>query len=251
MMFVFFPSSFPDLLSDTPSSQVRHHPRVAHRCFRSARDQRPSSTFLSSFPPLRSLSSRLQLGVIPGAGGTQRLTHAIGKSRAMELVLTGRNFSAQEASDWGLVSRIVDPKTGTVVDEAVKVAGKIASKGRIAVQAAKEGVNSGALAFFPLFLPRSSEYLHVAAYELSLSQGLHLERRLFHQLFATVRPSCFSLPPSPFTDPSLSTERPENRHEGVCGEGEAPVDALVGANARRAETKKRSCINQRSRLDST
>ncbi|GAA6049300.1 hypothetical protein JCM3770_005929 [Rhodotorula araucariae] len=105
----------------------------------------------------------INLGVIPGAGGTQRLTHAVGKSRAMELVLTGRNFTAQEASDWGLVSRVVTE--GSVVDEAVKVAGKIAGKSRIAVQAAKEGVNS--------------------AYELSLAQGLHVERRLFHQLFAT------------------------------------------------------------------
>ncbi|BGP18660.1 putative enoyl-CoA hydratase, mitochondrial [Rhodosporidiobolus nylandii] len=107
----------------------------------------------------------INLGVIPGAGGTQRLTHAIGKSRAMELVLTGRNFTAHEASDWGLVSRVVDVEKGSVVDEAVKVAKTIASKGRLAVQAGKEGVNS--------------------AYELSLAQGLHLERRLFHQLFAT------------------------------------------------------------------
>lgn len=61
----------------------------------------------------------------------------------MEIVLTGRNFSAQEASEWGLVSR-VSPRDQSVVDEAVKVAGKVASKSRIAVQAAKEGVNSGA-----------------------------------------------------------------------------------------------------------
>lgn len=81
-----------------------------------------------------------QLGVIPGAGGTQRLTHAIGKSRAMEIVLTGKNFTAQEAAEWGLVSRVVE---GDVVEEAVKVASKIASKGRIAVQAGKEGVNAG------------------------------------------------------------------------------------------------------------
>ncbi|GAA5856658.1 hypothetical protein JCM8547_005916 [Rhodosporidiobolus lusitaniae] len=86
-------------------------------------------------------------------------------SRAMELVFTGRNFTAQEASEWGLVSRVVDPDKGTVVDEAVKVTKTIAGKGRIAVQAAKEGVN--------------------LAYRLSLAQGLHLERRLFHQLFAT------------------------------------------------------------------
>lgn len=105
----------------------------------------------------------INLGVIPGAGGTQRLTHAIGKSRAMELVLTGGNLSAQQASEWGLVSRVVEQ--GSVVDEAVKVAGKIAGKGMLAVQAGKEGVN--------------------AAYEMSLANGLHFERRLFHQLFAT------------------------------------------------------------------
>ncbi|GAA5975389.1 hypothetical protein JCM5350_006466 [Sporobolomyces pararoseus] len=106
----------------------------------------------------------INLGVIPGAGGTQRLTHAIGKSRAMELVLTGSNFSAQQASDWGLISRVV-PEGQDVVEEAVKVANKIASKGRVAVQAGKEGVN--------------------AAYELSLQEGLRFERRIFHQLFAT------------------------------------------------------------------
>ncbi|KWU46054.1 ClpP/crotonase [Rhodotorula sp. JG-1b] len=110
------------------------------------------------------LASPTALGVIPGAGGTQRLTHAIGKSRAMELVLTGGNFSAQQASEWGLVSRVVE-QGSSVVDEAVKVAGKIAGKGMLAVQAGKEGVN--------------------AAYEMSLANGLHFERRLFHQLFAT------------------------------------------------------------------
>ena len=92
------------------------------------------------------LDPNLQLGVIPGAGGTQRLTHAIGKSRAMELVLTGGNFSAQQASEWGLVSRVVEQ--GSVVDEAVKVAGKIAGKGMLAVQAGKEGVNAGASLLF-------------------------------------------------------------------------------------------------------
>lgn len=107
----------------------------------------------------------INLGIIPAAGGTQRLTRAIGKSRAMELVLTGRNFSAQEAEQWGLVSRIVGEGEGEVLKEAVKLASTISSKGRIAVQAAKEAVNS--------------------AYELSLKEGLRLERRLFHPLFAT------------------------------------------------------------------
>ena len=85
----------------------------------------------------------INLGVIPGAGGTQRLTHAIGKSRAMELILTGRLFSAKEAETWGLVSRVVGEGEGEVVKEAVKVAAIIASKGRVAVQAAKEAVDAG------------------------------------------------------------------------------------------------------------
>ncbi|KAG8747845.1 hypothetical protein FRC10_011291 [Ceratobasidium sp. 414] len=104
----------------------------------------------------------IKLGVIPGAGGTQRLTHAIGKSRAMELVLTGRIIDAQEAEKWGLVSRVVE---GDVVKEAIEMASTIAGMGRVAVQAGKESVN--------------------AAYELSLRDGLHFERRLFQSLFAT------------------------------------------------------------------
>lgn len=126
--------------------------------------------------------------MIPGAGGTQRLTHAIGKSRAMELVLTGGNLSAQQASEWGLVSRVVEQ--GSVVDEAVKVAGKIAGKGMLAVQAGKEGVNAGASLLFHARRLRVSGGAHAvsthAAYEMSLANGLHFERRLFHQLFATV-----------------------------------------------------------------
>ncbi|PWY98925.1 putative enoyl-CoA hydratase precursor, mitochondrial [Testicularia cyperi] len=105
----------------------------------------------------------INLGVIPGAGGTQRLTKAVGKSTAMEMVLTGRNFSADEAEKRGLVSRVV--RDGSVVDEAVKVASTIAKKGQIAVQAAKEGVN--------------------ASFELSLQEGTRFERRLFQSLFAT------------------------------------------------------------------
>jgi len=107
----------------------------------------------------------INLGIIPGGGATQRLTHAIGKSRAMEIMLTGRNFSAEEAEKWGLVSKIVGEGEGVVVNEAVEMGKTIASKGQIAVQAVKEAVN--------------------AAYELSLAEGLRLERRLFHSLFAT------------------------------------------------------------------
>jgi enoyl-CoA hydratase len=104
----------------------------------------------------------INLGVIPGAGGTQRLTRAMGKSLAMEIILTGRPLTAQEAAAHGLVSKIVE---GDVVEEAVKMAEKIASKGAIAVQAAKEAVN--------------------AAYELNLAEGARFERRLFQALFAT------------------------------------------------------------------
>ena len=85
----------------------------------------------------------INLGIIPGGGATQRLTHAIGKSRSMEIVLTGRNFSAEEAEKWGLVSKIVGEGEGVVVNEAVVMAKIIASKGQIAVQAGKEAVNAG------------------------------------------------------------------------------------------------------------
>lgn len=76
------------------------------------------------------------------------MTHALGKSLAMEIVLTGKLFSGQEAASWGLISRVVEEtevdgvKKG-VVDEAIKVAGIIAGKGAVAVQSAKEGVNAG------------------------------------------------------------------------------------------------------------
>ncbi|KAG6381751.1 ClpP/crotonase [Boletus reticuloceps] len=106
----------------------------------------------------------INLGVIPGGGGTQRLARLIGKSRTMELVLTGRIISADEAEKWGLVSRVVPEDIG-VVNAAVQIAATIADKGRVAVAAGKEVVN--------------------AAFELSLAEGLRFERRLFHSLFAT------------------------------------------------------------------
>lgn len=85
----------------------------------------------------------INLGVIPGGGGSQRLIHAIGKSRTMELVLTGRNISAQEAAQWGMISRIVGEGEGEVVKEAVKMANEITGKSQLAVQAGKEVVNAG------------------------------------------------------------------------------------------------------------
>lgn len=107
----------------------------------------------------------INLGTIPGGGGSQRLARTIGKSRTMELVLTGRQFTAQEAERWGVVSRVVGEGEGQVVKEAVAMAKEIANKSQIAVQAGKEVVN--------------------AAYELPISEGLRFERRIFHGLFAT------------------------------------------------------------------
>jgi enoyl-CoA hydratase len=85
----------------------------------------------------------ITLGTIPGGGGSQRLAHIIGKSRTMEMVLTGRLVSAQEAEKWGMVSRVVGDGEGEVVKEAIEMAKTISSKGGIAVQAAKEVVNAG------------------------------------------------------------------------------------------------------------
>jgi enoyl-CoA hydratase len=98
-----------------------------------------------------------------GMGGSQRLTRAIGKAKAMELCLTGRMMGAQEAELAGLVSRIVP--AAELLDEALKVAGTIAGLSPIAVLAAKEAVNR--------------------AFESTLAEGLRFERRLFHAAFAT------------------------------------------------------------------
>ena len=103
------------------------------------------------------------LGTIPGAGGTQRLVRAVGKSKAMAMCLTGDQISAQEAYASGLVAAVHEP--GDLVDEAVKMASKIAGLGRPSVMMCKEAVN--------------------AAYELSLEEGNRLERRLFLSTFAT------------------------------------------------------------------
>ncbi|HEY8016818.1 MAG TPA: enoyl-CoA hydratase [Dongiaceae bacterium] len=105
----------------------------------------------------------ITLGVIPGAGGTQRLPRAVGKSKAMEMVLTGRMMDAEEAERCGLVSRVIP--AADLIAEALKVAARIASMGRPSVYAAKESVNF--------------------AFETSLAEGVHFERRMFHALFAT------------------------------------------------------------------
>jgi enoyl-CoA hydratase len=103
------------------------------------------------------------LGIIPGAGGTQRLARTLGKYRAMEIVLTGAQISAQEMADLGLVNRVV-PK-GEHLNEAMKLAQKVAAQPPIAVRLAKESI--------------------AAAFETSLEEGLELERKNFFLLFAT------------------------------------------------------------------
>ncbi|RLQ88222.1 enoyl-CoA hydratase [Notoacmeibacter ruber] len=105
----------------------------------------------------------IRLGVIPGWGGTQRLTRAIGKAKAMDLVLTGRMMDAQEAERSGLVSRIVPPES--LMETAIEAAQAIAGFGRPAVMVAKEAVNR--------------------AQETTLAEGLLFEQRLFYSLFAT------------------------------------------------------------------
>jgi enoyl-CoA hydratase len=105
----------------------------------------------------------ITIGILPGAGGTQRLPRAVGKSKAMEMILTGRMMDAAEAERAGLVSRIVP--VADLVEEALKTAKIIADLSRPAVLMAKESVNR--------------------AYETTLAEGVRFERRLFHSAFAT------------------------------------------------------------------
>lgn len=105
----------------------------------------------------------IKLGVLPGMGGSQRLTHAIGKAKAMDLILTGRTIDAAEAERAGLVSRVVPAEH--LLDEANSVAATIAAMSRSAARMAKEAVNR--------------------AFETTLAEGLLYERRLFHSAFAT------------------------------------------------------------------
>jgi len=105
----------------------------------------------------------IKLGVIPGIGGTQRFTRAVGKAKAMEIMLTGRMMDANEAERAGLVARIVP--LADLLDEAIKTAETIAAMSLPSVLAAKEAVN--------------------VAFETSLAEGVRFERRVFHSLFAT------------------------------------------------------------------
>jgi enoyl-CoA hydratase len=105
----------------------------------------------------------IKLGIIPGIGGTQRLTHAVGKAKAMDLILTGRMMDAAEAERANLVARVVP--AGSLLEEAFKTAEAIAAMSLPSVLAAKESVNR--------------------AFETSQAEGIRFERRIFHSLFAT------------------------------------------------------------------
>jgi enoyl-CoA hydratase len=105
----------------------------------------------------------IKLGVIPGIGGTQRLARAVGKAKAMDLILTGRMMDAAEAERSGLVARVVP--AGNLMDEAMKIAETIANMSLPSVLAGKEAINR--------------------AFESGLSEGIMFERRIFHSLFAT------------------------------------------------------------------
>lgn len=105
----------------------------------------------------------IDIGVIPGAGGTQRLARAVGKAITMEMVLNNRTLSAEEALNYGLVNRVAPE--GDYLDEALKLASKLAKRAPMALRLGKEAVNQ--------------------AFETSLSEGLKVERRAFQILFAT------------------------------------------------------------------
>jgi enoyl-CoA hydratase len=105
----------------------------------------------------------IKLGIIPGIGGTQRLTHAVGKAKAMDMILTGRMMDAAEAERCGLVSRVVP--AASLMEQATKVAETIAALSEPSLIAAKEAVNR--------------------SFETSLAEGVRFERRTFHALFAT------------------------------------------------------------------
>lgn len=130
----------------------------------------------------------ITIGTIPGCGGTQRLARAVGKSRAMELILTGEFMGAEEALQRGLVSKVF--AADLLVGEALKTARRIAQMSPLAVKLAKEAVNE--------------------SYEVPLRSGVKLERRLFHATFATVSQK-----------PPNSLGRPEGRNGRLRGKAEA------------------------------
>ena len=107
----------------------------------------------------------IKLGTIPGAGGSQRLTAAFGKSKAMEIILTGNNFSGEDAEKYGLAAKAFEGGNKEVVEGALNTAEKVASYSRVAVIAGKEVVNK--------------------SQDLGVREGVEYERRIFHSLFGS------------------------------------------------------------------
>ena len=105
----------------------------------------------------------INLGILPGGGGTQRLTRAVGKALAMEIMLTDRRLSAQEALQYGLVNRVVAPES--YFEEAVKLASKVAERSQVAIFLTRDAIQK--------------------AYEATLQEGLEFERRNFFMAFGT------------------------------------------------------------------
>jgi enoyl-CoA hydratase len=107
----------------------------------------------------------IKLGTIPGAGGSQRLTAAIGKSKAMDLILTGKNLSGVQAEQWGLAAKVVEGGNKEVLEATLETAGTIASFSKVVVVAAKEVVNK--------------------SQDMGIREGVEYERRIFHSLFGS------------------------------------------------------------------
>jgi enoyl-CoA hydratase len=147
----------------------------------------------------------IKLGIIPGAGGSQRLTAVVGKSRAMELILTGKNFSGTEAAQWGVAARVFDTAE-ECVQGALKTAWKIAEMSHLAVRAAKEVVNK--------------------SQETGLREGLDYERKAFHGLFGSkdqkIGESLSLVYPCIVQANSILTM--QFRHVRICRKKEAGMD---------------------------
>ncbi|BDD56064.1 hypothetical protein MPDQ_008164 [Monascus purpureus] len=107
----------------------------------------------------------IKLGTIPGAGGSQRLTRAVGKSKAMELILTGKNFSGKQAGEWGVAAQVIEGGKDELLAAAVDTASVIAGYSRVAVLGAKEVVNK--------------------SQDLGVREGVEFERRVFHAIFGS------------------------------------------------------------------
>lgn len=145
----------------------------------------------------------IKLGIIPGAGGTQRLVRAVGKSRAMELILTGKNFSGIEAEKWGVAARAFETAE-ECVDGAIDTACRIASLSKIAVRAAKDAVNK--------------------SQDLGLRDGVEYERKLFHGLFGSRDQK---LGGSRFSSWAPQIALMFDRYVVLCGKEECQMDTRV------------------------